>query len=112
MMERPIRVFVASASEGLDLAKLVRDALHGRRQIEARLWNEGSFKPGLYFVESLEAELAQSDFAVLTLTPDDQSISRGQLSMVPRDNVLFELGLFMGHLGRQRTFLYTTRRRS
>src|SRR4051812_5997355 len=88
MTVQPMRVFIASASEGLDVATFVRDELHSRYQLEAKLW-KGSFKPSLFFLESLEAELAQSDFAVLTLTPDDQSISRGQLSMAPRDNVLF-----------------------
>jgi hypothetical protein len=56
------------------------------------------------FIEALEAELAQSDFAVLTLTPDDRLESRGHMSMAPRDNLLFELGLFMGRLGRERTY--------
>ena len=62
------------------------------------------FKPSMTFIEALEEELAQSDFAVLTLTPDDQTESRGKVSMAPRDNVLFELGLFMGRLGRNRTY--------
>ena len=65
----------------------------------------GTFKPSITFIEALEEELAQSDFAVLTLTPDDQTESRGKVSMAPRDNVLFELGLFMGRLGRNRTLL-------
>jgi Predicted nucleotide-binding protein containing TIR-like domain len=58
----------------------------------------------------LEAELTQSDFAVITLTPDNHSDSRGQMSMAPRDNVLFELGLFMGHLGRERTYFICDRK--
>src|SRR5437868_4760216 len=103
-MNQPIRVFVASASEGLELAAAVRDELQLRQRFEASLWNAGTFKPSLFFIESLEAELAQSDFGVLTLTPDDWSFSRGQLSTAPRDNVLFELGLVMGHLGRERTY--------
>jgi hypothetical protein len=103
-MNLPIRVFVASASEGLELATAVSDALQSRQQFEARLWNAGTFKPSLYFIDSLEAELAQCDFGVLTLTPDDWSLSRGELSLAPRDNVLFELGLVMGHLGRERTY--------
>jgi predicted nucleotide-binding protein len=71
--------------------------------------HEGIFKPSLTFIESLESELAKSDFAVLTLTPDDQSISRGQLSMEPRDNVLFELGLFSHHMRNLRVALKACR---
>jgi hypothetical protein len=106
MKSQPLRVFIASASEGLEVANAVRKALQEDERLQPILWNEGTFKPSLTNIESLESELAQSDFAVLTLTPDDQSISRGQMSMEPRDNVLFELGLFMGCLGRERTLWF------
>jgi hypothetical protein len=42
---------------------------------------------------------------VLVLTPDDWTTSRGERALSPRDNVIFELGLFMGRLGRTRTFI-------
>ena len=45
------------------------------------------------------------DFAALVLTPDDLLTSQNESSVAPRDNVLFELGLFMGALGRKRTFV-------
>jgi CRP/FNR family transcriptional regulator, cyclic AMP receptor protein len=104
MIDAPLSIFIASASEGLDVANAVRDAFRGNTRFEPRVWNEGTFKPSMTFIEALETELTQSDFAVLTLTPDDQWNSRGQTSMAPRDNVLFELGLFMGRLGRERTY--------
>ena len=44
--------------------------------------------------------LDQFDFAVMILSPDDMTESRDQSYASPRDNVLFELGLFMGRLGR------------
>ncbi len=47
----------------------------------------------------------QFDFAILVLTPDDLVSSRNLDGPAPRDNVLFELGLFMGGLGRDRTFI-------
>jgi hypothetical protein len=103
-MNTPLNIFIASASEGLDVANAVRDALGRNIGFQPRIWNEGTFKPSMTFIEALEEELAQSDFAVLTLTPDDQTESRGKVSMAPRDNVLFELGLFMGRLGRNRTY--------
>ena len=43
--------------------------------------------------------LDRFDFAILVLTADDLVASRDVLSTAPRDNVLFELGLFMGGLG-------------
>ena len=50
-------------------------------------------------------EAATVDFAVLVLTPDDLVTKREKGGQQPSDNVLFELGLFMGKLGRDRTFI-------
>jgi hypothetical protein len=109
-MPKPYNVFIASASEGLAVAEGVRSQIQRDGAFEVQLWNEGTFKPSLTYIESLEGALDRSDFAVLTLTPDDKSISRGESTMAPRDNVLFEMGLFMGRLGRQRTYFVRDKR--
>ena len=49
-------------------------------------------------MESLERELDQSDFAIAIAQPDDLTESRGEAKPTPRDNVIFELGFFMGRL--------------
>ena len=72
---------------------------------DVRLWTDGVFRPSTFALESLESELARVDFAALVLAPDDTVISRDVTSPAPRDNVVFELGLFMGALGHGRTFL-------
>lgn len=65
----------------------------------------GSWVPGGSTLESLESRLHQSDFAILVLSDDDLVQSRGsQPKSAPRDNVIFELGFFMGRLGRNRAF--------
>ena len=96
-------VFVGSSSEGLEFARAVRASLE--RDAEITLWNEGAFPLGQTFIESLTGALDRFDFAVLVLTPDDLVQSRSTASFGPRDNVTFELGLFMGGLGRDRTFI-------
>jgi hypothetical protein len=55
-------------------------------------------------LETLVEECRNFDFAVFVLSADDFVQRRGQHGNAPRDNVLFELGLFMGQLGRDRTF--------
>ena len=56
-------------------------------------------------LETLVASLDRFDFAVLVVDRADTTVSRGKDKNVPRDNVVFELGLFMGGLGREQTFM-------
>ena len=58
---------------------------------------------------AIQRELVVLPFAVLIATPDDQVRSRGADAPAPRDNVILELGLFMGGLGRPRTILVKQR---
>jgi len=48
--------------------------------------------------------LRASDFAIFVFSPDDVSVMRDNTDKVVRDNVLFELGLFIGRLGPERCF--------
>lgn len=96
-------VFVGSSSEGLEFARATRSLL--AEDAEITLWNEDFFRLGKTFIETLVDALPRFDFAVLVLTPDDLVTSRATESFGPRDNVIFELGLFMGQLGRARTFV-------
>ena len=104
MAAQPLRIFVASASEGLEVANAVCDVLRGHDRIDPRIWTEDIFKLGLTYIEALEAELSKADFAVLSLTRHDQSITRGELRMAPRDNILLSWDYSWGRLGRERTF--------
>ena len=42
---------------------------------------------------------------MFVLTPDDKSVVRGKAYRTPRDNLLFELGLAVAFLGRDRVFI-------
>jgi hypothetical protein len=44
------------------------------------------------------------DYSILILGPDDLITSRGKSGEAPRDNVIFELGFFLGSQGRKRAF--------
>ena len=54
-------------------------------------------------LENLLAAVKRVDYAVLVLSQDDVVSKRGEMVVSPRDNVLFELGLFIGALGREKT---------
>lgn len=98
------RAFVGSSTEGLPVARelqrqLADDAI-------TVIWDEDAvFGLGNLNLESLEKAVLGYDYGVFVFTPDDKLESRGQLREVARDNVLFELGLFMGKLTRRRAFV-------
>lgn len=100
--ERP-SVFVGSSSEGVEIAKVIQVVLDDSCEVE--IWSQGVFGLSEGTLESLVSALDRYDFAVFVLSADDLLASRGETSASPRDNVLFELGLFIGKLGRGRTFL-------
>lgn len=56
-------------------------------------------------LDALLDAVASVDFALLVLSPDDKVEKRKTTKMAPRDNVIFELGLFLGVLGKERTIL-------
>lgn len=100
MQDRP-SIFLGSSEEARGvLERLVR--LLVRRDIEVLPWYE-SFHPGKAAIEDLEEALDQVDFAAFLLRADDEMVSRGEKHATPRGNVIFELGYFMGRLGRART---------
>ena len=101
-MTRPC-VFIGSSGEGLEIARKVRSQITDLAEVT--MWNEGPFGLSEGFLDSLVRAAHRFDFAILVLTRDDLLTSRGETVQVPRDNVLFECGLFIGRLGAGRTFL-------
>ena len=91
-----------SSYEGIAVAEALQARLD--EVAEVTLWTQGIFDPGANFLEALIKTLDTTDFAILVMTPDDVILSGDEVSLAPRDNVLFELGLFMGRLGRERCF--------
>lgn len=102
MCELP-SLFIGSSSEGLDVAKAVE--LQLLNEADVQIWTNGVFSLGQGTLEGLIDALDQYDFAVMVISADDLVESREQNYNSPRDNVLFELGLFMGRIGRERTFI-------
>ena len=100
-MSRPT-VFVGSSSEGLVFAREIANQL--RDVAEVTVWDEGVFTPGNTYLETLTLSTQRFDFGIFLFTADDSVTSRGHEGVGPRDNVLFELGLFMGRIGRTRGF--------
>jgi CRP/FNR family transcriptional regulator, cyclic AMP receptor protein len=97
------RLFIISSAEALSVAYEVATQLE--RVALPTVWAHGTFFAGQYTLEALENAVGQSDFAVAIAQPDDLVESRQLSQPTVRDNVIFELGLFMGHLSRHRAIL-------
>ena len=95
-------IFIGSSSEALPLAKAIKVEL--TKDFNVEIWNERLFELGEDTLNNLLRFVQCYDFALLILTGDDFTKSRGKAIKSPRDDVIFELGLFMGALGRRRAF--------
>lgn len=101
-MNKP-KVFIASSVEGLSIAYSMQTNL--QHDADCTVWSQGIFELSTSPIDSLVATLDSSDFAIFVFSADDEVHMRGQSANAVRDNVLFELGLFVGRLGKVRCFI-------
>ncbi len=113
-MRKP-SIVIFSSVPGLKAAKDIQDTL--RHRCEVQLWNQGMFEPSGTTLGSIITALESKDFAIVVMTPDDLTINETNINNIdiqnlanralpsPRDNTVLELGLSIGILGRERTFL-------
>lgn len=99
---RKKRIFIGSSSEELSLAESAKKILEPEFEViiwNDTVWDTAVFKINNNFLHDLLKATLQYDFGILLGTTDDKVIVREQEMLQSRDNVLFELGLFMGRLG-------------
>jgi hypothetical protein len=101
------KLFIGSSTEQLSLAYAVQEGLE--RDAEVTVWDQGIFALSKTALASLIDALAESDFGLFILAPDDISAIRDVSRQTVRDNVIFELGLFIGKLGSERCFMIVPR---
>ena len=98
-------VFIGSSLEYSKIAQKIEKRLPNSDDIKPMSWQNGEvFELSKSNIESLCGIADRADFGIFILSKDDLTKSRGRRCASPRDNVLFEFGLFMGNLGRDRTF--------
>lgn len=99
---REQRIFIGSTTEELDLAEEAESILE--TDFDVTIWNDDVWESSVFkinnsFLSDLLKASLKFDYGILLGTCDDKVTYRGKEVLQPRDNVLFELGLFVGRLG-------------
>ena len=116
-------IFIGSSSEGLPVANQIAEILGGR--FDVSVWDQRIFQLGESTIDELGRIVRSFDFAVLVFTDDETLVTARQPSRAiqrwvdkiarwigggtshfaaPRDNVVFELGMFYGAKGKRKSF--------
>jgi hypothetical protein len=103
-MSKPT-LFIGSSNKGLDVARALGSNLDDEADI--LIWSDHIFAANQYSLDLLLRSLDTIDYAILIITQDDLISQRSGSATTPRDNVIFELGVFLGRLGPARTFVVT-----
>lgn len=100
-------LFIASSVEGLQVADAINENLD--HDVHCTVWRTGTFKLSSQTINDLVKKSSTVDFAVFVFTPDDLTTIREKQHATARDNVIFELGLFIGAIGKERCYVVKPR---
>lgn len=95
-------VFLAYSSKARSIANDIHKFLTGHG-VSVRDW-EMNFSPGPTILEELSQAARSCLGAVMLLTKDDELVGSTSVA-APRDNVIFEMGMFMEAKGRERVLV-------
>lgn len=96
-------LFIGSSSKAREDAVWLQSLLE--KVSMPTVWGSDVFELSQGTLQSLVQEATNTDFAIFLLTPDDELLVGDESTAAPRDNVIFEAGLFAGVLGTDRVFL-------
>lgn len=102
-----MKVFIGSSSSARSLDDIRKVAMWIEEEGHDPFpWTKtGLFPLGNYTAESLRDICKQVDAAILIFGEDDEVWYRNDYALKPRDNVVYEFGLFEGHLGCKKTII-------
>ncbi len=104
-------VFIGSSTPSLNIAQQVQRELSD--EIDCSLWkNDSAFELGKSTLDGLLQAANRYEFGIFVFGADDSIEKDGANVFLPRDNVVFEFGLFLGRLGRDRAYILCDKRSS
>lgn len=102
------KLFIGSSTQGLKVANEVKDRIVKSCDswLDVELWTDSNvFKLSKTTLENLQEKSILYDYGVLIATSDDVGEIKDGKYDIMRDNVLFEAGMFLATLGRERAFV-------
>ena len=101
------RIFIASSDAVHEFAGMLRNEINRVDYCEADTWMDALALTGAATkIEALEASVKVYDYAVIIFTKADRLVTGQDLKS--RDDCVFNAGLFMASLGRQRCILLSS----
>lgn len=104
MIQRKPKIFIGSSTAGYSIAEKVKNNLSSIA--DCVLWKDQNvWEINSSTFDNLLRMASYFDFGVFVATADDLTLKNGQIVIEPRDNVILEMALFLGALGRHKSFL-------
>jgi hypothetical protein len=98
------KIFIGSSKAGIAIAEKVKSNLSTIG--DCFIWNEPNvWEPNRSTFENLLRMVSYFDFGVFVATADDLTLTNDKIVIEPRDNVILEMALFCGAMGRDKSFM-------
>jgi hypothetical protein len=98
------KIFIGSSKAGYAIAEKVKTNLSNLG--DCFLWQDPNvWEPNRSTFENLLKMVSYFDFGVFVATADDLTLTNHKIVIEPRDNVILEMALFLGAMGRDKSFL-------
>jgi hypothetical protein len=98
------KIFIGSSKVGEPIAMKVKEYLS--KIADPVVWSENNvWEPNRSTFDNLLRLANHFDFGVFVATADDLTLTNDNLVIEPRDNVILEMALFLGAMGRYKSFL-------
>ncbi|MDD3038988.1 TIR domain-containing protein [Bacteroides sp.] len=101
------KIFIGSSTNGLSYATAVKSVIEKKKlKIDVDIWDNVFGDDNDVNIEVLEKAIEKYKYSIFIFSPDDtiKMSNDNEEKKIPRDNVIFEYGLFMGKNGRHNTF--------
>jgi len=102
MESKKPKIFIGSSVESLRIARAIQENLTS--DALCKIWDQGIFELSGNALDNLLKATLKCNYAIFVFQPDDLTKIRNKEYKTVRDNLIFELGLFISRFGKERVF--------